>query len=349
MEQRSNNYALWFIALALGILMALLWQPLSPFLYGIVLSMMLEPVVSLLVKMKLKRKAAIVVVTLFFVVLVFGFVVFMVPFLVSEGTELVLNLRRYITGEEARKIFNSVARALVKLGLADNKEIVINNILAQINELVAPFFRSALYYLVSSFRGIISVLLNVILVPLTVYYILKDKEKIIQFFNRYLSSATSEKIKEVSGYIVRKLKGYLKGLLLTSLLITLTMVLIFSLWGIEYAIILAVFGGIVSIIPYLGTLLQIIIIAMIQLTGGAPVSSLLWLAATQVAFYTLIALYIQPKLTNIAVKIHPLLFISSIMVGGYVNGIAGMIFSVPLLLVVQTIAEFHMRKYIQRI
>ena len=136
-----------------------------------------------------------------------------------------------------------------------------------------------------------------------------------------------------------KIKSYVKSLLIVACITVLFMFFLYWIWGLKGFFLLALIAGLLSLIPYAGAFLQILLIAFVQLGSQGSLTEILWLAGIQQGFFVLVSFYIQPKVTNLSVKIHPIIVIACIMVGSFIYGIVGMIFAVPIFLILQTLLK----------
>lgn len=337
---KTNYYLPVFLLLAIVVLTFFLWDAVYPFIIGIVLSFILNPAVKFIENHKIKSPYSIIIVIILFILFILVFFIFIAPVILSQSYNLMMNLKDYF--RESEKLLNNLVKYLINAGFPINKQQVISNIAENLNSLISPFFNSTVTYLLNSLQDIVK---NIILVPLTIFYVLKDKVKILTFLNKYLTEKNREKFQQVYSFIVIKLRAYLKSIVIVSLLITTIMTLLLFFWGVKHFITLGIFAGAVSIIPYLGFLLQVLFIAIVQLSTGDSLSSIFWLFIIQLIFNVLIAFIIQPKITNISLRIHPLLFILSIIIGGYTYGVLGMLFSIPAFIITQTVFEYLLKKY----
>jgi predicted PurR-regulated permease PerM len=320
--------------------MILLWPSIYPFVLGIIISFILQPVQKILMKyLRLPLKTSIILVLILFICFILLFFIFLAPMIINESYNLLVNMKNYL--KESEKILNTIIQKISEIGFSINKKEVIENFSEFLNNFFAPFFNTTVSYI---FTGLQNIIINLIIIPLTIFYVLKDKDNIIRYLSKFMSNDRKKTINVIYKHIVLKLRAYINSLLITCMIISVFMTLILHLFGVKHPFILGLFSGIISIIPYIGLIIQTGLIILVQLSGGATFGSVAWLFIFQLLFYAVISFIIQPKLTNISIKIHPLLFIMTIMIGGHIYGIVGMLFSIPVYIIFQTIIEFFMKR-----
>lgn len=335
----TKKYWIIFLVTAFLVLIFSIWSVVYPFVFGFLASFFLQPVVVFLERYKINRKYGIPLVTLAFVCVFVVFFMVLVPSLLKETYNLVSNLKEHL--QVTQTIFTHLADFIIGLGIPLRQDQIVSHLSNQLNQLIAPFFSSTITSLISVVQDIVII---IILVPLTVFYILKDRAALTKMINSYFSEKTNVELKQIYHDCMMRMKGYLNSLLLSAFLNTIFMLILLLAWNVKYAFALAFFSGILYLIPYLGILIQVIVIALIQMSSGASIPSMFWLAVVQLGFSSFMGLYLQPKFTSMTMKTHPLFVIFAVMVGGYFYGITGMVFSIPIMIILQTAFEISVSK-----
>jgi predicted PurR-regulated permease PerM len=180
-----------------------------------------------------------------------------------------------------------------------------------------------------------SMVLAGVLIPLFSYFFLRDSRKIIQFVLDHLAANHIETSVAVWCEINRIVGGYLHGLAIDSVLVGAIAGLGLWLMGVNYPLLLGVLTALLNVVPYLGPILGALattIIAIIQFQSLAPLVKVL-------TFYFALKLInfvvIQPKIVGGAQNLHPILFIASVIAGGHIMGVIGMVISVPIVTILQ--------------
>ena len=196
-----------------------------------------------------------------------------------------------------------------------------------------------------------STVLAGVLIPLFSYFFLRDSRKIIQFVLDHLAANHIETSVAVWCEINRIVGRYLHGLAIDSVLVgTLAGV---GLWimGVHYPLLLGVMTALLNVVPYLGPILgagATMVVAIIQFKSLSPLVNVLifYLSLKLVNFVV-----IQPKIVGGEQNLHPVLFIASVIAGGHIMGVIGMVIAVPLVTILEESARLLLerrRRYFTR-
>jgi predicted PurR-regulated permease PerM len=174
-----------------------------------------------------------------------------------------------------------------------------------------------------------------VLVPFLSFFLLRDARKMIQFLMDRLPPAHIETSVAVSCEIERTIGRYVRGLALDGMAIGTAAAL--GLWalGVNYPLLLGAFSGLANVVPYLGPILGAgvaTLVALIQFQSLAPLGKVLML---YLFIKILDDVVLQPTIVGMAVHLHPVLLLASVIVGGHSFGLIGMIVAVPAVTVLQ--------------
>ncbi|HOM37625.1 MAG TPA: AI-2E family transporter [Spirochaetota bacterium] len=342
-DEKINSKRKFVLFLSLLIVLAIffLWEAVYPIIFGIIFFFIIDIFNRKLLKIGIKHNISIIITIMTFLVIIMFIIGLILPFILKQSYNILTNISDY--AKKGQELIDSIVKVFKKIGFPVKKEMLINNISNSINSIVYSIFNSLIDYAAYSVRFII----DTIVIILTVYYFLKDRSNIKNFINENFSTIITEKEKKFITQIGIKLKSYIKSVAVISVVVMVFIILILIIYKIPYSIAIGVFSGIISIIPYVGPLIHIIFIAMIQLTNDYSVTSIVSVILLQLIFYTFIGFYLQPKILSSSLKIHPLIVIMSIIIGSYIYGIVGMIFAVPVAIFIQSLFEVYFKTYIK--
>lgn len=178
------------------------------------------------------------------------------------------------------------------------------------------------------------IVILLMVIPVLVFYFLKDHEIMFTFFRKCLPYKHHRKLSLMLEAIDESLGNYIRGQVLVCLFVGLSSWLAFYLFGLEYAGVLGIVMGITNLIPYFGPIIGLIPVILISLS-----------TAKTTIFYAIIAVFviqiiennlISPFIVGKTTRIHPVAILLVLLVGGEFFGIIGMIIAVPLLTIVNT-------------
>lgn len=303
---------------------------LAPVLASLVIAFLLEGLVRLLQRLRLPRLAAVwLVFTLFMAVLLlvlFG----LLPLLSQQLTQLV--------GELPGMVANG-QKMLMQLPERYPQLVSIEQ-LAQINASVrseiAALGQSLLSYSLASIVGLLTLLVYLVLLPLLVFFFLKDKEQIVAWLKRYLPRQRGL-ANRVWADVEIQIANYVRGKFVEILAVWVVTYTTFALMGLRYAMMLSVAVGLSVIIPYVGAVvvtLPIVLVAFFQ-WGLAP--EFYYVVIAYLVIQALDGNVLVPLLFSEVVNLHPIAIIVAVLFFGGIWGLWGVFFAIPLATLVQAV------------
>ena len=363
-------------ALAVGVLLALIalltlgvgWvvnalsSVLIPLAIAGVIAYLLDPIVDWFQKKRgFKRQNSIILVFCIAVLLVGGVVASVVPSLISQVNELTTEFPKQAkkfqvsvssivkTGDPAKPTNTSTNAPAKPVWFEMPREWMKN--VGVTNEKVREFMVDAVAKIsawgleqLKKVMSLFGFLAGVALVPVYVFYFLLEKRGIKRNWTDYLPVHES-RVKEEIVFVLHSINDclivFFRGQVLVAMCVGVLLTTGFLVLGLEYAILLGVMAGLLSIIPYLGVALSIIpafVLSMIQFVPDdgwlKPILVLVVFAAVQ----TMEGLFISPKIIGDRVGLHPLTIIVAVMVGTtLLGGIMGGVLAIPLTAALRTV------------
>ncbi len=200
-----------------------------------------------------------------------------------------------------------------------------------------------IFYSVTSIPMVITYLVYLILVPLLVFFFLKDKEQILEWFSKFLPEDHGL-VKEVWLKMDVQLGNYIRGKVYEVFLVGTFTYFPFAFWNLNYASLLAVFVGLSVIVPYVGAVAVTFPVVLVSYFQWGFGSELIWV----VSFYLLIQVLdgnvLVPILFSETVNLHPVAIIASVLVFGGIWGVWGVFFAIPLATLIKVLLAAWPRK-----
>ena len=351
-----------FIGLTIAAVIAIvfLWYVqsiLPPFLIAFFLAALFEPTLREFERHGRTRVRAILTLYLAALCLV-GIVAFIiVPRVINQATDISANLNVYTTDvQQSADAFMKYHRDLLrKVGIKQT------NITALINAKAAPIqqvLSNALSSITGTLAGLASRALWLIIIPLATFFFMRDypvlRARIItQFPDRY-----HDRIDIMSREVMDVFSAYLRGLAKICTLYSVVAIVLYSILGLRYALILGIFAGIFYAVPYVGQLFTAVGTGLIAyLMEDHTVFFFIHLHLPQHSVvYTLmvvvIAIFAQnvfdqilyPRIVGGSVGLHPVASIFALMSGATLFGIWGMLLAVPVAASIQIIIMYFFPK-----
>ena len=307
-----------------------LGKPLAPFFSSIVLAYLLESVIIRLEKLKVPRIIAVVIVFLLFVTLLMFLIFWVIPILISQVSQLVQQLPTYLsTGLEfVRKLPENYPN-LISETQATSLTNTITSELTQMGQ-------SVLTKTVSSFFSVMSIGIFIILTPILVFFILKDKSVIIGWFSRFIPK-DSNLTMSIWGEVDVQIGNYVRGKVMEIFIVGLVTYILFILFDLQYSILLATLTGFSVLIPYIGAALVTIPIALVSFFQFGWTGDFAWIIISYGIIQLLDGNVLVPWLFSEVNNLHPVAIIVAVLFFGGIWGFWGVFFAIPLATMVNAI------------
>ncbi|MEN8169581.1 MAG: AI-2E family transporter [Pseudomonadota bacterium] len=304
-------------------------QMLAPVLASIVIAYLLEGIIHVLHSRGAPRTRVVILVFLSFMAFIMFLLFGVVPLLWGQALELIRELPNYLNrGQEAL--------LQVPQHYPVISETQINDVMSLIQKEITLQGQRILSVSLSSIPGVITVLVYLILVPLLVFFFLKDKGMIIRWFTGFLPTERTLST-QVWDEVDVQLGNYVRGKFWEILIIGITTFVVFSMMGLKYAILLSVLVGLSVVVPYIGAAvvtLPVALVAYFQWGWGADFA---WLIVAYGIIQALDGNVLVPLLFSEVVNLHPVAIIVAILVFGGLWGFWGVFFAIPLATLVSAI------------
>jgi putative permease len=303
---------------------------LAPVLASIVIAYLLEGLVAFLQRHGWPRLAGVLVVYVLFVVFVATVLFGVMPLVSRQVTDLVQQLPAMISRWQAGLM------RLPELYPEIVTDAQVQEIISAIRVEIGNFGQHVLSWSLASVVGIITILVYMILVPLLVFFFLKDRDLIIGWFQRYLP-----KHRRIAGTVWRdvdrQISNYVRGKFWEILIVWAVSYVTFTAFGLNYAMLLSLLVGMSVIIPYIGAAVVTVPVLLIAWFQWGWTSQFAWLAASYFIIQALDGNVLVPLLFSEVVILHPVAIIVAILVFGGLWGFWGVFFAIPLATLVQAI------------
>jgi putative permease len=184
----------------------------------------------------------------------------------------------------------------------------------------------------------VTVIVYFILVPLLVYFLIKDKQRILDWFSGFLPE-DRDLSSDVWHEINVQLGNYVRGKFWEIVIVGSVSYVTFTLLNLEYALLLAALTGVSVLLPYIGAALVTVPVALVALFQWGLTPDFYWAVAAYLSIPALDGNLLAPLLFSEAVNLHPVAFIVAILFFGGLWGFWGVFFAIPLATVIQAIVR----------
>jgi len=315
----------------------LMGKMLTPVIAGIIIAYLLEGLVAPLERLRVPRFLAVVLVFCLFSAFVVFTLVGVLPLLSRQLTQLAQQFPNMIlNGQEF--LLDLPARYPAIISEEQAVQIVTRARAELVN--ISQVFLS---WSVASVVGIITLLVYVILVPLLVFFFLKDKHRILWWFRSFLPHDYSL-AKMVWRDVDLQLSNYVRGKFFEIVIIWSASFATFTVMQLQFAMLLGLMVGLSVIIPYIGAAVVTLPVALVGLFQWGWSADFMWLMIAYAIIQALDGNVLVPLLFSEVVDLHPIAIIVAVLVFGGLWGFWGIFFAIPLATVVQAILKAWPRR-----
>ncbi|MGA7669979.1 MAG: AI-2E family transporter [Nitrolancea sp.] len=320
---------------------------LTPFMIGAIVAYLLAPIVDLVHRNLhlpsrlegLSSALAVIITYLGVLAVLVASGYYLIPPLIDQSNQFADNVPTYFT--DAQTQFNH----LNDFYKENVPEVVRNNIqnnLDSVGTQVSDTVRAAMKITFSAVSTLIGFIAGLALLPLWVFYVLKDQRRgMIWFYNLWPPSWRTD-VREIVGIIDRILAAYIRVQLFLGVLIGVTTGVAMWLIGIKQAIVLGLLAGIFELVPVLGPWLAFSAAALVTLATDPD--RILFVGLAFVGIQQLENTFLVPKLQGDALRINPAFIMMLLVIGGALWGLLGLIVIVPLTAVLRDVFVYLYRR-----
>ncbi len=207
---------------------------------------------------------------------------------------------------------------------------------AEIGATVGKWLQGGLFKLVTA----TSSLLDLLLIPFFVFYLLSDYHKMIARVDSWVPPRYRSTVSDLLSRISTIISAYVRNQLVIALAMGVLYALGFAILRVPLALTLGLISGLLNFIPYVGTLTGMVLAVSFSALNGAGIGRIIGILIVFVIVQTVEGYYLTPKLLGEKLNLHPLVVLLGIVVGGNLFGLVGIILAVPVIAAARVILRF---------
>ncbi len=340
MDQEKNKNLLFVsFAVILGVCVVLYFsrRVVAPFFIAFALAYLLDPLVDRLVALKLSRTFSVLFLMLSFFCLVGVGVVLLVPTLSMQAENLAKDIPVYAGA------FQEWIRPLLDLvsGLDSVKvEELLNEGLSRFGELpmkALQFSGKFIWGSISNLFNIVLMFANLVIIPVVMFYLLRDFDPINEKLLRLVPPRFQEKTKDIVREIDQVLSRFVRGQLVVAALMATMYSAGLFLCDTPLSLSLGMMAGLANLVPYLGLVLGFVPAAIMTYIHTQEWLPVLGVAGVFAFVQAMEGMLITPRVVGENIGLHPVAVIFAVLLGGELFGITGMILGVPVVAVLNVL------------
>ncbi|MGG4179996.1 AI-2E family transporter [Virgibacillus pantothenticus] len=309
---------------------SLLWHVSAPFLISCLIAYLLYPIVQMIHQYRIPKGVAILIIYLLFFGLTAYFIYRIYPMVVVQVRDL---------NEQFPQLMNMYEKTIYQMYeytsfLPENVHDKFDQLLMRIENALDRLLER----LMNGFTKVFDFIILLTVIPVLVFYFLKDYDKIKAVGKRLIPVKYRTTASQIWHAIDENLGNYIRGQFIVCAFVGLTSFIVFKfLLQLEFALILAILMAITNLIPYFGPIIGAVPAVAIGFTvsGKLVIFVILSVFVIQLVESNLLSPYIVGK----SINIHPAAIIFALLLGGQLFGVIGMVIAVPLMTILKVIVK----------
>jgi predicted PurR-regulated permease PerM len=335
----------WLVVLVLFVIFLMLFRSiLLPFVAGMALAYFLDPVADRLESWGLSRMAATALILLSFVVLFALGLMIIIPLLATQAAEFAVKLPGYIT--TLQQMITDANSHYFPDWLKGQVGVMKENLSKYVGE-GASFVATLLGQIWDSGKALIDILSLLVITPVVAFYILLDWDNMVAKVDSWVPRDHVHIIRKLSNEMNDAIAGFVRGQGTICLVLAIFYGVSLTLAGLNFGLLIGIVSGLVSFIPYLGSLLGLILsvgIALVQFWPNYP-----WVILIAAIFFAgqfIDGYVLQPKLVGEKVGLHPVWLMFALLAFGALFGFVGLMVAVPASASIAVLVRFAISRYL---
>lgn len=327
-----------------GLLLYLLSPILTPFVVAGLLAYLGDPLVNKLSNYRLPRTGAVVIVFSLIFIIILLLVLMLVPILQRQFSILIAKIPQVLVWAQQ----TAIPWANQHFGLQDMLDInalkaAVSDHWQQAGNVAAAVVKTVSH----SGHTVISWILNLVLIPVVTFYLLRDWDQVIKESRVLIPRKTEPLVIRLSKECNEVVGAFFRGQLIV--MVVLGFVYAIGLWlcGIEVALLVGILSGLLSIVPYLGFIVGILAASIAALIQYHDVIHLVYVLVVYIVGHIIEGFILTPWLVGDKIGLHPVAVIFAILAGGQLFGFIGVLVALPVAAVIMVLLRFLKQRYIQ--
>jgi predicted PurR-regulated permease PerM len=337
----------WFWVSAVVAIVAALWLLhgiLLPFVAGMALAYLLDPIANRLERLGLNRVMAALLIVAIFVLALLVLAILIVPILAAQLAALIDKLPGYVTQLQSLVTDPNRPwlRKIVGEGFADATTST-GDLVRQGMGWLATFLRS----LWSGGQAVISFFSLAVVTPVVAFYLICDWNRMVATLDLWIPRPQLGVVRTLAREIDAAIGGFVRGQTGLCLILGSYYAVALTLAGLNFGFLIGLISGLLSFIPYVGSLTGLLLGASVAVVQFVPdYGSIIVVVAIFLVGQFAEGYVLAPKLVGEKVGLHPVWLMFALFAFGYLFGFVGLLVAVPLAAAVAVLTRFALRQYL---
>ena len=305
------------------LLLATIGDVLMPVLVALILAYLMQGVADRLMGWGLNEMLSLSAAALLFVGVFLGFTVGIAPLVWRQLGGLIREAPAMVEAVQA-EVAGLIAQYPTMI-----EQAPIDELMSTLQAQAASFGQAVLGFGLSSIPGVLTFAIYMVLIPLMVFFFLKDREVILKWVLSFLPSDRPQ-LDQIGRAMNVQIANYVRGKGIEITIIGAVSYAAFTTFDLNYTALLALLVGLSVIVPYIGAFLVTIPVMLVALFQFGLTGDFYWVVGLYMLIQVLDGNVLVPLLFSEAVDLHPVAIIIAVLVFGGLWGVWGVFFAIPL-------------------
>lgn len=342
-QGRKLLFWLTGLAMMLGVFY-ILSGVMLPFIAGMAIAFFLDPVADRLERVGLSRTTATALITGVFFLVAAALAVILLPIVQEQVLAFVQRIPTYvdILNERLTPLIIEVKRMLS----AGDIDKLRSSVGAHAGD-AARWAMAVIGRMLSGGLAVINLLSLLFITPIVTFYMLRDWDRMIATVDSWLPRDHADTIRQHMAEIDRTLAGFIRGQATVCLVLGTFYGIGLSMVGLDLGLVIGLGAGLISFIPYLGTIAGFVVGVGLALAQTQSWELPAMVAGVFVVGQMLEGNFLTPKLVGDRVGLHPVWVMFALLAGGSLFGFVGLLLAVPVAAIIGVLSRSALKRYLR--
>ncbi|MCK5930796.1 MAG: AI-2E family transporter [Fulvimarina manganoxydans] len=350
MGDRSSSFRrqVYFWTGTLFLCVLLLWlfsSILLPFVLGMVVAYLLDPVADWFERRGFSRLMATIIILFLFISSFVAVLLIVVPVISSQIANFAQRVPEYLDRLQDLAV---AARSGPLAFLFTSEESTLEQDFAQLVSDSSALFTSFLQQVWSSSLAVVNFVSLFVVTPVVAFYMLLDWDHMVAKVDSWVPRQHKTTVRRIARDMDRSIAGFVRGQGSVCLILGTYYAVGLTLLGLNFGLLIGLFAGLISFIPYIGSMVGLVLsigVALVQFWPDWP-----WIVGVAAVFFSgqfFEGNILQPKLVGASVGLHPVWLMFALFAFGALFGFVGLLIAVPASAAIGVLARFGLSQYLQ--
>lgn len=325
------------------ILLYLLGPVLTPFLIAGLLAYLGDPLVNRLTRLKIPRTLAAILVFLLLLLAIILLLVLIVPLIQKQIALLIDRLPLVINWIQMTAIPWLESNFNITLNLDLN---TLKTALTGHWEQAGDIAQSMIKTVHESGLVLIKFVVDIVLIPVVTFYLLRDWDKVVSRTKEIFPPKILPKVSSVFSECNEVVGAFFRGQLLVMLVLGFYYSIVLKIVGLDFALLIGVIIGLLSIVPYLGTVAGLLIAVIATYFQFQDIKHVVFTIIVFIIGHLLEGMVLTPLLIGDRIGLHPVAVIFAVLAGGQLFGFVGVLLALPVAAIIMVIIRLLHNYYL---